>query len=398
MLERSHNQLLREAGPPVIRVNPEIPLARAEHQIHANNYWPQFQFWEDFGKFSGRLGELPSVMVFPTDAHRLPSAPASAAEALPIPSDLTIAVRLLITGGAMREIQGNTETNYSEASSILRDEVLDYSFQPIVKSAVSKPDSLGDLQFNTESIYASPDRIDGARLLGTRGPESLSNGDLPDGYTELANDGRSERILLRDGAGLVVEIAGGSEEFRQRMLGEIQNIPYVDRRLLAEGRIRIVIAERMTDVDPSLSSERPRQWPRGTTWKDVDGAHLVEQNLLVVSEFTRAGRTERAAGVLRHEIGHAMDDLLGNLSRSREFRESLMRDIARLTGQQRGANRYRLHPEEAIADLYAVLRGGAPNHDDTSMIGALFPRSMELLRQRLEQLSRRPIGRVRRPS
>lgn len=298
----------------------------------------------------------------------------------------------------MREIQENTETNYSEASSILRDEVLDHSFQPTVNSAASKPDSLGDLQFNTESIYASPDQIDGARLLDAGGPESLSNWDLPDGYTELPGDGRFDCILLRDGAGLVVEIAGGSEEFRQRMLREIQNIPYEDRRLLAEGRLRIVIAERMTDVDPSLSSERPRQWPRGTTWKDVDGAHLVEQNLLVISEFTRDGRTERAAGVLRHEIGHAMDDLLGNLSRSREFRESLMQDIARLTGQQRGANRYRLHPEEAIADLYAVLRGGAPNHDETSMIGALFPRTMELLRQRLEQLSRRPIGRVRRPS
>lgn len=291
----------------------------------------------------------------------------------------------------------------SEGSSNLRDEFLDYSFQSLATVVSVQPKSFASLYFNTESIYGLPNANTKDSALpseaGSFAPSaSLLKGDFPEGYTEVPNDRRPDRPLLRDSSGLLVEIAGGSADFRLRMLREIQNIPYEDRRLLAEGRIRIVIAQQITDVDPSLAGQRPRQWSVGSTWMDVDGAHLVEQNLVVIAEFTRAGRTERAAGVLRHEIGHAMDDLLGNLSRSREFREALRRDIERLTSQQRRANRYRLHPEEAIADLYAVLRGGAPNHDETSMIVSLFPRTLAVLRQRLEQLNRRPIGRVRRPS
>lgn len=300
----------------------------------------------------------------------------------------------------MNEFDENTQSKDSEPS--LNSEVASLWTRrhgTNLDRARSNEGSALSLDFGTDSIYKSPEttmkpveKPFTGDLIDLR--QERTNSEFPPEYTQIP--GRDGIVTLRDRSGLVVELLSGSPEFQQRMLRELQNIPLEDRRLLAQGRVRIVIAERISNVDPALATQRPRQWGRGNTWDDVDGAHLVERNLIVIAETTRSGPTARPLGVLRHEIGHALDDLLGNLSQTREFREALLRDIQRMNRQQRLFHRYRLHAEEALADLYAVLRGGAPNAEETNAIADHFPNTLELLRQRL---ANRPIGRVvRRPA
>lgn len=220
--------------------------------------------------------------------------------------------------------------------------------------------------------------------------EKVSNDSV---YTrEVGPDGQ---IVFTDAVGLRVEIRGASPEFQERMLREIQNIPEADRALLASRGIRIAIAGRVTDLDPSIANEQPRNWDRGSTQEDTDGIFLNdERRTVVVAEHTRSGPSNRAEGVLRHEIGHAMNLALDNFSDSREFRRAYDMDVRNMSREQRRLLTFWLQPaqgagrDEALADVYAALRGGVPNREQTEQILRAFPNIARLLRARLQGRSR----------
>lgn len=210
------------------------------------------------------------------------------------------------------------------------------------------------------------------------------------GYTrEVGPDGK---VTLTDKAGLKIELKSGSPEFQERMLREIEKIPENERRLLAQSGHKISVVEKVTDADPSLANQQPRGWPPGRTWDDADGAYIGGQKNIVVAERTRSGPSNRAEGVLKHEVGHAIDVALDNFSQSKEFKEAYEKDLAKLTPEQRKYYSYFLQPnnagaQEAFADIYGAINGSSANPSETQRILQDFPHLAAAIRQRLARRS-----------
>lgn len=125
----------------------------------------------------------------------------------------------------------------------------------------------------------------------------------------------------------------------------------------------IVMSVNTTDADPSLKGVTPRGWSEGTTWDDAEGLYH-KQTGNVVSAQNRSGKpTDRAAGVLRHELGHAFDaqhGVVGNISFAKAYNEDVA-ELRRLGKDDLFA--YEIQPgfagkEEAAAELFGMLNGG----------------------------------------
>lgn len=266
----------------------------------------------------------------------------------------------------------------ASSSEMMLAEVRSYQESPNTIGRRSEPRSL---EFSNPFTPAGNDRNSDSPHSGTNNIDQSSD------YTrELGPDGRP---LFRDRVGLEVQTLGDvSPEFQQRMLQQIQLLPEADRRQLAEAGIRVIIAGRVTDAEPSIANERPRNWPSRSTQEDADGIYLGDQRAVVVAEHTRRGPNNRAEGVLRHEVGHALNDALGNFSESREFVQAYQEDVARMDRTQRARLSFWLQArgagrDEALADVYAALRGGVPNAEQTRQILQAFPRVAEIVRRRL---------------
>jgi hypothetical protein len=222
-------------------------------------------------------------------------------------------------------------------------------------------------------------------------------------YTkEVGPDGKA---VITDAVGLKIEIKGGSPGFQENALAEFQKLPEAQRKLLAEKGIKCTIVGKISDIDPALATQRPRNWEEGKTWDDADGVFMDGKNI-VVAEMTRAGKTNRLEGVLRHETGHGIDAALGHFSQSPEFQKAYESDMSKLGLLDYKDFHYQMEHsydpqdgrkvclsdkasgrEEALADIYGALHGSSANRDKTQMFLERFPATAELLRKQLAQLN-----------
>lgn len=210
--------------------------------------------------------------------------------------------------------------------------------------------------------------------------EKLATKDAPN---ERDND------VVIDKTGLRIEFKGNvSPEFRKKMLEEIAKLPEADRKLLANDGQRIVVAGKISEIEPSLKDVKPRGWPEGKTWDDADGAHFRDKKIIAVTENTNAGKTKRAEGVLRHEVGHAIDQALKDFSQSPEFKAAYDKDVEKLSPFDRAKQQYLLQTGEAgtqetFADVYGAINGASANPHQTQEILKKFPAVAELIKKRL---------------
>lgn len=132
------------------------------------------------------------------------------------------------------------------------------------------------------------------------------------------------------------------------------------------------LAEFVVDVRPNLKKSRPRGWPASMTWNNSDAMNDAANRRVVVAEkrVTRDGRivpNRRVAGVLRHELGHTFDRVLGGrsgfCSSTTGFVRAYQRDLSELSGSQRKLLGYYVQRrsagrQEAFAEAFAVVLGG----------------------------------------
>jgi hypothetical protein len=189
-----------------------------------------------------------------------------------------------------------------------------------------------------------------------------------------------------------------SGRFFNNIANTIDDLPQNVRDLLESQGTKIVLGGKITDYDPNLSGVQPPGW-QGGTWDNAEGLFHWGTNEAVVTESSidpsvnELVRSTREAAVARHEIGHAVDHDLGTFSQSPSFQSAYQQDLAQIPQNLRARLDYYIQPSnpsggamEAFADLFAALHGGAANTSDTRLILKWFPKTAEVIKQRLGAL------------
>jgi hypothetical protein len=180
-------------------------------------------------------------------------------------------------------------------------------------------------------------------------------------------------------------------EFRERMAVAVRSVPEGVWHRLSHAGWQFRSAEFLVDAVPDLKGLRPRGWPAGTTWENTEAVHLASARLLVVAEKRRAANGQivsnsRAAGVLRHEVGHALDMAGGGAwrycSSAPAFVACYDRDVRRMPPELAERLRYYTQADaagrqEAFAEAFGVLLGGGSDPDRAEDFQQAFPAVME---------------------
>lgn len=129
---------------------------------------------------------------------------------------------------------------------------------------------------------------------------------------------------------------------------------------------KILVSPTYIDRDPQSANSRPQGFEYGSTWKDCPGR--FDGRNVIVCEYTIGNGVdlEKASdpiGILRHEIGHAIDKFLGDLSEKSEFKSAYQQDLHRLDEFVKPRLRYYIQtegngPAETFAELAAARYGG----------------------------------------
>jgi hypothetical protein len=185
-----------------------------------------------------------------------------------------------------------------------------------------------------------------------------------------------------------------SPDFARRVNDEVARLPESIKTLLAKSGVRIVPSETIVEELPELKGEHPRGWPPDTTWDAVDGVHDPGKKLVVIAEKTKIGNdwvdSKDTEGLVRHEVGHAVDAALGDYSSSQEFIEAYNADVAVLPNPAPEELKYFLQDgeagrEETFAEAMAIVLGG-PSRPKLSVLETHFPRTMALVRKKVSEL------------
>jgi hypothetical protein len=189
-----------------------------------------------------------------------------------------------------------------------------------------------------------------------------------------------------------------SGRFFNNISKSIDDLPDSVRKLLQDSNTKIVLGGKITDYNPSLAGVKPPGW-HGGTWDNAEGLFDWGTNEAVVAEsrldpsVNDIVRSTREAAVARHEIGHAVDHDLGTFSQSQTFQDAYQQDLAQIPQNLRARLDYYIQPSnpvggamEAFADLFASLHGGAANVSDTRLIMKWFPKTAEVIKQRIAAL------------
>jgi len=197
-------------------------------------------------------------------------------------------------------------------------------------------------------------------------------------------------------------LAGGtdvSDGFRQQIQTAAATIPDPIWRSLTARGWQLRLAHSLSEAAPDLRAQRPRGWPGDRSWDSVEAVHLPRSRTLIIAEKLRGKdglwqTNQRAAGVLRHEVGHAFDMFAGGqkqfLSATSGFRKAYDSDVAVMDTETRSSLNYFLQRDfagrqETFAEAFAIELGGG---SDTKHIEAFrngFPRVLHFQRAAIEK-------------
>jgi hypothetical protein len=192
-----------------------------------------------------------------------------------------------------------------------------------------------------------------------------------------------------------------SEKFISKMDRAFLNMPPEVRQLLKSKGIKMVIGDSIPAIDPTMKGQEPRGHGTGAKWDYVEGYYDPYNKIAVTTEHYESSyshdivETRRAEGVMRHEVGHAVDDAMGRFSEKKEFMDVYSKDKARIDQNLSAADKKKLDyflqadtagPSEAFAELFGILQGGGCNKTQEELIRRAFPETIRVIEERLAQL------------
>ncbi|GIW94514.1 MAG: hypothetical protein KatS3mg110_2555 [Pirellulaceae bacterium] len=228
-------------------------------------------------------------------------------------------------------------------------------------------------------------------------------------WLALAADGSDTEPPHRDP--FLIVLPQVDPAFALRVRQAVTGVPAPLRRQLCQAGWRCVVSTDLVSYVPELAGQRPRGWPAGASWAQVDAVHLPQQRQVIVAQWRKNARGDRVAchrvpGAVWHELGHAWDVFARQqaaegrplpracYSESPDFLEAWKKDMAGLTARAadsrwnyylQGNHRGR---QEIFAEAFAVSLGSGSDEHLADEFAQGFPSVCRLVREWLDGLGR----------
>jgi len=195
---------------------------------------------------------------------------------------------------------------------------------------------------------------------------------------------------------LPIEVVGQdvSDEFRENVDSVLENLPEKVAAKLSEKKHEIKLAHNATEAYPEIVGDKMRGWPDDATWDDVEGFFVPELKTTNVFEYIRDGEGgwrknyRDSSFTIAHELGHALDDALDDISSKKKFRDAYYKDIKTLSEKDIIVSGYFTQEGEAgrqetFAELFSTMFSGGY---DVSGMQRRFPGATKALKEIIKDI------------
>lgn len=183
-----------------------------------------------------------------------------------------------------------------------------------------------------------------------------------------------------------------SADFTTKVTDTYNALPQNVRDALAKDGVKVIATDKVTDVMPELAGQKPRGWPPGSSWDDVDGAYDTTGKRIIVAQRQNSSKpyTNDVAGLTRHETGHAVDRL-HNFSAQANFKTAYTREAGNVPAPDQQALDYFLQSgdpgrEETFAETFAIINGGATTTYREFLLKKDFPDTIKVVTDQVSRL------------
>ncbi len=196
--------------------------------------------------------------------------------------------------------------------------------------------------------------------------------------------------------------ANVSEAFAREIAQQFTCIPINVRAALQRSGYHLTLSRTVPSAVPSTRGRQVRGYQRTTTWNNIFGMFNRGSKQVIMAEYAESegaapqlvtlndGR--RRLGILKHECGHAVDEMLQNYSHNAAFAAAYNKGVARLsTDYDRRMLEYYLQAgdagkEEAFAEVFAIACGNGCHPDTDALLRRNFPELIALISRRIQSV------------
>lgn len=189
-----------------------------------------------------------------------------------------------------------------------------------------------------------------------------------------------------------------SSQLLERVKSALRAYPDELLTILCKEDCLIYITPTMIDKDPILQNTKPAGYEEGTTYKNCpgrfDGYNIILCEYTLEDDFDVQPARD-PIGTLRHELGHAVDAYLGQISETEEFIHAYRLDVGEIDDEVKAKIPYYLQkdvrgPRETFAELMCQQYGGREDKwqkQRCQLVYGSFKRAVQVLNAKVNSLS-----------
>jgi tetratricopeptide (TPR) repeat protein len=250
------------------------------------------------------------------------------------------------------------------------------------------------MRFESASTASAEPGKAGSRSAsqGDRRTDGKSGGNGDGKYTDNTFTSSSRTPLSADAKDRIIDkfvvpvraLAGRPDISEMTISSVKESLKQYPSRLLgvlyAKG-CKVYVTPTLIDKEPQLVNRQPAGYEEGETYRNCPGmfnGSIVLCEKVFVGDGPDLRRAPDIIGTLRHELGHAVDWYLGNLTAKDDYKHQYLLDLGTIDDETKAKLAYFCQkdfrgPKETFAELMCFKYGGRPSGSGrTDLVGSSF--------------------------